>query len=535
MVANFGLAADADDAAVREAVQTAILDEKLEPKKVKELTVTPNAQAREEFFSDLDKRMEDRFSKFEEKMLTTITKAQPAGGDGADASTGLGRKAYAMAGSALGEYNDEARVRVKSIVERFDDSRTGATWDMYRGRDQMFRKEFSGRPVMTGVGIDENCDIAPRRLDVPSDRQKAIAGAWFKLMVNKSCNAHRQAIPPAMRMTEEDWQLCQYAVHECKFVGPVGADDKGEEAQFWSKGNRIHNELHRKTLLDDTLSGGLEAVPIEFDDLVIFTPLLTGEIYPLVTVRNVTRRRIEGVSIGNPTLSWGVSEGTSIGLFDTDAFIAAFDTNIHPITGAIESGLDFEADSPVAIGDALVDRYGVRFQQELDNVVTSGNGTDRPEGLFVSSAVTTTTSENGAVGPPEIDDYEALLFGVKKEFRTEAGRARSVYITNETTYSRARGIPVGASDARRVFGMDHESYELLGHPHKINESIDNADAGFFCMNRYRMYRRSGFGIRVVTEDADLARRNTRMIILRARFGGQLELGGAGYRITDMQS
>ena len=79
--------------------------------------------------------------------------------------------------------------------------------------------------------------------------------------------------------------------------------------------------------MDDNTSGGLEAVPIVFDDAVILTPVLTGELFPLVKLVNIPRgRRIEGFSVGNPTITSGTAEGSSISLFDTTSYIAAFDT-----------------------------------------------------------------------------------------------------------------------------------------------------------------------------------------------------------------
>jgi hypothetical protein len=138
--------------------------------------------------------------------------------------------------------------------------------------------------------------------------------------------------------------------------------------------------------------------------------------------------------------------------------------------------------------------------------------------------------------PPPVSDYEGLLFGVKKEYRQEAMAGnRAVFIGTETSYQRARAIPVGTTDERRVFGMDHESYMLLGHRYAINESLTNSKTGFFCLNRYRMYRRQGFEVRVVTEDKELALKNQRLLIVRARFGGSLELGGAGAVTTNAQA
>jgi HK97 family phage major capsid protein len=414
---------------------------------------------------------------------------------------------------------------VKPVVDQFDDSRTAATWA--KSSKPFLRAAFGTKQLHTGHG--------GRALDMPTERKQAIAGAYFKHMIGRAHRSKGMTIPREFRLTELDERLVKYALHECKFVGPIGWDEKTQEARDWVVGKTL-TDLQRKAVLDDSVSGGLEAVPIEFDDLAILTPLLNGELYPLVTVRNVTRRRIEGFSIANPTVGWSAAEGTEIPLFDTDGFIAAFDTTIYPCTGSIEMGLDFEADSPVNVGDIIVQRYGEVFRQELDNVIATGDGTTQPLGIFNTSGAGAIPASTATTGPLEVADFENLLFGVAKEYRSEAGRARAIFLSNETSYSRARAIPVDSSaDQRRIFGMDEESYELLGHPYKINETITNPKIGFVCMNRYRMYRRAGFEVRVVTEDKELARRNQRLILVRARFGGQMEQSAAFASIDDAQS
>ena len=106
-------------------------------------------------------------------------------------------------------------------------------------------------------------------------------------------------------------------------------------------------------------------------------------------------------------------------------------------------------------------------------------------------------------------------------------RNRQIFLGTDTTYQRARSIDVGASDSRRVFGMDHESYILLNHPFKIQEDTGNANAFFANLRYYRMYRRLGLNVRIETGGSDLATRNLVLIVLRMRYGGQMELTAAG--------
>src|SRR5690606_35664980 len=100
------------------------------------------------------------------------------------------------------------------------------------------------------------------------------------------------------------------------------------------------------------------------------------------------------------------------------------------------------------------------------------------------------------------------------------------FLSSETTYQRARSIAVGTSDQRRVFGMDHQSYRLLDQPYRISHAVDDNLIAAACLNRYTMYRRAGFSVRRVTEDATLAKQNKTLLVFRQRYGGQMNHGSA---------
>lgn len=537
-VKSLAVAADANDEAIRKAVGEALATGSLSPAQLHDLTVVKETEA--------EKKLTDLVSKTVATAVAEAMKSvQPAGKPDGTTATGTPvetkaatttttppadapnpMKAYALAGKAVG-FDDETRVRVKSAVEQFDDTRTAATFD--KGGSEYLSKNFGGR------GITSHFDDLPYTPDMPTDRSKAIAGVWAKNMLLKDMRKQGMRIEPAFELKDYERDILLHTVHSCKFIGAVPGMH-GYELD----GEKLHSDLMRKAVLDDSTSGGLEAVPIEFDAAVILTPLLTGEVFPFVSVTNVTRRRIEAAAIGNPTMSWGTSEGTEISLFDTDGFISAFDNNIHPLTGAIEIGLDFLADSPIAVANIIINRYGMVFRQVMDNVLLTGNGTNQPEGIFNASGVGTVSSANGTGGPPTMGDYEGLMFGIGKEYLQEAGfppASRAAFFGTQTSYRRARAIKVNASsDERRLYGMDHMSYRLHDFRYSINSTLTNSQVGFCCLNRYRLYRRQGLELRVARDgDWGLIRSNKQGIALRARYGGALDKAAAMTKSTDMQS
>ena len=236
----------------------------------------------------------------------------------------------------------------------------------------------------------------------------------------------------------------------------------------------------------------------------------------------------------NPQVVSGIGEGTSIQPFNTAGFIAAFDTPIQAVVGAVEIGLDFEEDTPVALGAFITQQWGLVLLQWLDMVIAIGDGVTQPLGMFNAIGTNLIGSINGVGGPATIQDVNNLFFGVQKEYREEPN-ALTCYVMNDSSYRFGRTIQVGPGDQRLVEGLDVGDYNWGGRAVKINNQIAAGYAAYINLRRYRMYRRLGETFRVTTEGRQLALNNTRLITLRARFGGQLELGGAAAVMTTFQN
>ena len=295
-----------------------------------------------------------------------------------------------------------------------------------------------------------------------------------------------------------------------------------------------------KALLNDGISGGSNAVPIFFDSDLVSIPLLYGELFPYVDLRPVPRgNTVEGASVGNPTLTWGTNEGTEISLFSTAGLVAEIGTTIFTVTAAIEVGRDFLADAAADVGRVLTENVGQAFQAELDRIIASGNASTEPEGIFLASGTVAVNSENNTSGPPTLADYEALLFGVGKQYRN-ASTMRCCFLSNDATYQRSRGIRVDPNtptvNQTPVLGLDAiNAYSSIGWPHRIQNDLTNSQAAFGCLAKYRMFRRQGLQVEWHTEGKELARKNVALLIVRARFGGQIVDGNAFSVMTDAQS
>lgn len=411
------------------------------------------------------------------------------------------------------------------------DARHKGAWEQYRTtKSERYypQKTRAGRAhPLAGERVSEGGREGRRYIDEPSDLERAVSGAWIKYQVN--CQMRWMNVPHAFKFTPHDKELIDWAKDNAPWGGVLGGECEQDRGATPVYNRRLLP--HEKALIDDATSGGLEIAPIFFDDQIILTPLLYGELFPLVNMVNITRgRRIEGASMGNVTITSGGGDDVAITLFTTTAFVAAFDTTIFVYDGAIEIGLDFMSDSPIDVQTIIAQQYSDRLLNVLDDHIAQGNGTTQIEGVLTATG---TTSVSFGSTTATVGGYEQLLFGVAKAYKQGYATNRIVFASNETSYRRARAIAVGTSDQRRVFGMDHESYTLFDHPYKIVPGLANAEGFFANLARFRLYRRLGLTMRVSTEGTTLIRRNMMLMVARARFGGQLEDGAAASVTIDM--
>lgn len=419
-------------------------------------------------------------------------------------------------------------VRLKGPLERYSQSRGEARWPGDHKHADLRNRRMT-YPSEEGPGCG-------RPLDMASQADKALLGAYFKWCANSSW--HGGEMPAKYRLTDHDRDLVAYMVHELPWTGFVGGGDESGTAVDGIKLSAVHHggATGIKALLDDSVSGGINAAPIVIEDQLIIVPLLYGELFPLVTVVNIARgRRIHQATIGRPVFTSGIPEGTPIPLFDTTNFLGTFDLSVFTAVGAMEIGLDFEEDSPSNVGASVVAAYGEAALAWLDRVIALGDGVSEPLGIFNTAGLTTVASANGPAGPLTVADSESLMFGMRKEYRTSRGM-RNVFIGNDVSYRRFRSIPLGSTWANsRAFGADYGNYQVLNMPFKVVNLVPNNWVAFANMAYYRCYRRLGMTVRVETAGRTLALNNSKLVVVRQRYAGAPEQGGAFSLLTDAPS
>jgi HK97 family phage major capsid protein len=533
LIDNMGVAADANDAAFRKAYGQAIADDKLTAEKMAELTADPDASKGNEFVTSL-KSLESKFDQLigaltpkkevekvvetkeveETKETTVETKEAPKVHKAGPSK--LAKMISQLGGTPVEIDGKDIDIRVKEAADSYDNTKSTMMYPAKNAKGHP--NQMAGQPVK----------YFERTLDNPTDLAKAQSGVWAKFQI-------LSVTPKLAGNAQRAWEMLNDHEKEllCHLTENGEWDASVDKHARTVKGyQNVNGGRGIKALIDDATSGGLEAAPIVFDDMVIEAPLLYGELFPLVHTVPLDRgRRIEGVSIGRVTGSWGGVDDSAISLFNTASYVSAFDTTIYRWEGAVRIGLDFLSDTPVDFGATITRQYGERLLEDLDDVVATGNGTTQPEGIMNASGTTTVAWG----GTTSLGNYESLRFGVAKAEHGASVRSSAVFCGTETSYSRALAIPVGTSDARRLSNTaatpNYDGYVWMQRPYKINESLTNRQIFYAILARYRMYVRRGISIRTSTEGDTLIRANEILIVAQARYGGQIERGAAVAKTT----
>jgi HK97 family phage major capsid protein len=336
----------------------------------------------------------------------------------------------------------------------------------------------------------------------PSGFQKSVIGVCLKRLAN------RQGLEAPF--DDDERKLENELLNEnVKWVGRFG--------QEWRAGNG----LEVKSILNDTTSGGSYVNPAYFDAALIDTLLLHSELLPQVTVVNVPRgSSIESASVGRTDgFVWGTADGSAGTPFTTDDLINEITDTVYPTRCFLKFGRDILADAAVNIGEYVLNALRMEAAHEIDEKIAVGTGSSQPTGIFTATGLTAVDAANPTTGPMTVGDLEALIFGVAKQYRAPG----CCFVGNDASYRRCRAVPAGSDNATRVFGMDHGSYNIMGHPFKIQNDIPDGRIAFGHLARaYRLWRREGWEVKWVGEQSyTLSTSNEVALFVRGRFAGKI--------------
>lgn len=380
-------------------------------------------------------------------------------------------------------------------------------------------KRYEAKHAKTGEAVFKNG--AP--VDMPSDREHALMGVYFKDLA--ICSGIKNVAP----LIEHERDLLAELRTEHDWCGTVGGDNG-----VYHPRTKLYHALGRKAndFIATSTSGGDGLVPYFFDQDIVTFPLLSGELFPMVDLRELgTSNQVITPRLQNISATWNGSEGSgsAISLFTTDSLSDKLTSNVYNVAMAITVGRDLLSDSPVNIGRELTTLMGSRLTAELDKVIAIGDGSTQPKGLSQTTGVNTVSSVSGSIGPFKVTDLENMLSSLPKQYR-KVNDGAIAWCGADSTWFRIRSMVTGLSgDQRRVLGYSYEAYTLLGRPFKVQNDTPAADLFLGKLDLYRMWRRLGLQIEMTNDGKTNRLNNELLITARGRYAGQFT-NGAGLSV-----
>lgn len=528
-IENLGVAADASDEDMKAAINSALTEGKLTGEKFAALLAEKDAPETD-VKAELADAIGERIGAILEKALAPKTEVTPepkveAPEPAAENSFDEDAFAEKMSG-VIGAHVEKAM----SNLPKPEAVETPDAWDILKGavdrdEDGNIKSNPLGRYADTkypakrekGIGQGQQIMHNGKAMELSSESEKAMIGSWWKFTVCPE------------KLTEHEKGIVAHIIENERFVG-ADANTLESRKLRMDERNSIKSRFGTKApLIDDSTSGGQEAVPEWYDTHVITLPVLGGEVAPFVTMVDVPRgSEVESFTIGNPTFASGATEGSAVTLFDATSLMADYSPAIFRAHGGVEIGKNLMADAAVNLASVIISRYGAKAAEWVDEQICNGDGTTEPQGLKLASSTVDITPATPTTGPLVIGDLLNLLFGVTKAYRQAYAKQKMAFVMTDETYKDLRSIATGVTgDTRLIFGQDDIfGYSLFGVPVAIEENgMANTDVIFAQLGGYRLYKRQG--LRFVRESGgqELVSSNSELIYADMRYGGQIERGG----------
>ena len=302
------------------------------------------------------------------------------------------------------------------------------------------------------------------------------------------------------------------------FPGVEGGDDPaiGKEARIEKFARAILQMDHTvlKALSEGTDSAGGYLVPDEFHAEIIQRLPELSELAAYVRVVPV------GGDAGTfPTLatdvsiSWDESENEA---FDESNPVFGNKTfTIHRLNAITKTSRELVSDSKIKLAPYLTQLFAEAVAAERDKVIAIGNGTDRPQGIYSASGLSSVAS----IGTLAFTDLVEIEHTLAKKYRKGAR-----WIMSNGNVQRVRSFK--DSDNRPIFIRDLQTGQpprLLGYPISQQDDLPDSRIYFGDLKRYFWFDREKMAVESTTIGGDAFEKHQLWIKLWERCDGKVML------------
>lgn len=188
-------------------------------------------------------------------------------------------------------------------------------------------------------------------------------------------------------------------------------------------------------------------------------------------------------------------------------------------TGMVRVPMELLQDSAFDMESLLNDLFGERLGRQANDVLTTADGSAKPQGVVTATNNGTTAAGTSAITSDEIID---LLHSVDPAYRSSP-RARWMF--NDSTLAAIRKLTDGQGNYLWQMGDIRvgEPATILGHPYSINQAMDNIGTSnkpivFGDFSRFIVRKVMGFQV----------------LTLRERYAENFQIGLVGFKRFDSE-
>lgn len=296
-------------------------------------------------------------------------------------------------------------------------------------------------------------------------------------------------------------------------------------------------ELRAQTSTTDA-SGGY-TVPTEFSGEIDKAMAAWGPLWDAAIVRELATsngREIEWPTVDD-TANTGRIKAENAPVDDDGTDDVAFGQKLLNAyvydTGMVRVPIELLQDSAFNIEQLMNELFGERLGRTANAMLTTGTGTNQPNGIVTASSAGTTAAVASLTGDNLID----LVHSVDPAYRASP---RSRFMFNDSTLAAIRKLKDGQGNYLWQMGDVRigEPAQILGHPYSVNQAMANIGASarsvlFGDFGKYVV--RKVLGFQVLTLRERYAERFQVGFVGFKRFDGELLNAAAVKRITHAAS
>ena len=288
-----------------------------------------------------------------------------------------------------------------------------------------------------------------------------------------------------------------------KFVREGAAELNAEERQILQAG---HTQLDKRAQSTGTGAAGGYTVPEGFSGEIDKALALWGPMWDAAIVRELN------TSSGNP-LPWPTVDDTAkrgrlkaenAAVDDDGSDDVAFGEKVLNAyvydTGMVRIPMELLQDSAFQMEPLLTDLFGERLGRTANEVLTTGTGTNQPNGIVTASTAGKTAAGAAAITSDELID---LFHSVDPAYRASP---KCRWMFNDSTLAAIRKLKDGQGNYLWTMGdvRTGEPDMFLGKPYSVNQAMADIGASakpviFGDFSRYVVRKVVGFQVMTLRE------------------------------------